>query len=108
MAEEYLRFCKAKGLYDQIRFIDDTGMEVVRASLNNGNPLKIPDGRLQSKADRYYFKDTISLDDGEVFVSPLDLNIEHGIIEQPLKPTIRFGTPVFDDSRQKRGIVVLN
>ena len=41
-------------------------------------------------------------------MSPLDLNIEHGQIEQPEKPIVRVATPVFDAAGQKRGIVVLN
>jgi signal transduction histidine kinase len=43
-----------------------------------------------------------------VFVSPFDLNVEHGEIEQPLKPTIRFATPVFDGMGDRRGVLVLN
>jgi diguanylate cyclase (GGDEF)-like protein len=38
----------------------------------------------------------------------LDLNVERGKVEQPLKPMIRFGTPVFDDFKSKRGIVLIN
>ncbi|MGK7923571.1 MAG: PAS domain S-box protein, partial [Trichodesmium sp.] len=37
-----------------------------------------------------------------------DLNRERGKIEQPLKPMIRFGLPVFDSQNNKRGIVLLN
>ena len=48
------------------------------------------------------------LDKGQVFVSPLDLNIERGAIEQPLKPMIRLATPVFDSAGDKRGIVLIN
>ena len=57
---------------------------------------------------RYYFKDTLRLAREEIFVSPFDLNIEGGKIEEPLKPTIRFGTPVFDKKEEKRGIILLN
>src|SRR5581483_10224134 len=45
---------------------------------------------------------------GEVFISPFDLNVEHEQIERPLKPTIRFATPVFDRAGAKRGVLVLN
>lgn len=41
-------------------------------------------------------------------MSPLDLNIERSQIEEPLKPMIRFGTPVAYTERHKRGIVLLN
>ena len=108
LAEEYLSYSKRMGLYDQIRFLDATGMEVVRVDFNDGNPIIVPDEQLQSKVKRYYFEDTFLLGREEVFVSPFDLNIEHGEIEQPLKPMIRFGTPVWDRHGRKRGIVLLN
>lgn len=45
---------------------------------------------------------------GEVFASPLDLNVEQGEIEQPLKPMLRIATPVYDSAGRKRGIVLVN
>ncbi len=103
-----LSFSSRKGVYDQIRFLDETGMEVVRVNYNDGNPAIVPEEQLQLKVKSYYFKNTFMLAPGEVFVSPFDLNIEQGEIEMPLKPMIRFGTPVFDSSGENRGIVVLN
>jgi len=110
LAAEYLSFSARKGIYDQIRFLDENGMEIVRVNLNVGSstPSIVPVEQLQSKINRYYFKDTFILEKGEVFVSPLDLNIERGEIEQPQKQMIRFGIPVFDSEGHKRGIVVLN
>ena len=108
LAHEYLHYAARKKMYDQIRFLDTTGMERVRINFNKGDPFIVPDNQLQSKSQRYYFKETFQLKRGEVFISPFDLNVEHGTIERPLKPTIRFGAPVFDIARQKRGVVVVN
>jgi diguanylate cyclase (GGDEF)-like protein/PAS domain S-box-containing protein len=63
---------------------------------------------LQNKGKRYFFTDTIKLNAGEVFVSPIDLNIEGNAVEVPWKPMIRVGSPVFDNRNTKRGIVMLN
>jgi len=108
LSRTFLDFSKTKALYDQIRFLDETGMEVIRVNFNQGKPYIVTKDKLRNKAKRYYFADTIKLDPGQVFVSPLDLNIEHGQIEQPLKPMIRFGTPVAYTEGRKRGIVLLN
>lgn len=97
-----------KGLYDQIRYLDQTGKEVFRVNYNDGHPSAVPDTALQNKGNRYYFKETINQDVNEVFMSPLDLNIELGKIEQPLKPMIRFGMPLKDSNGNKSGIVLLN
>ncbi len=108
LTQEFLSFSARKTLYDQLRFLDETGMEVVRVNFNDGQPSVVPPDQLQFKGGRYYFEDAFQLEQGQVFVSPFDLNIEHGQIEQPLKPMIRFGTPVIDSQGQKRGIVLLN
>ena len=91
---EYRSFSVNKKNYEQIRYLDNHGMEVARVNYNNGQPISISKNKLQSKRDRYYFKDVFRLGKGEVFVSPLDLNIEQGKVEEPYKPMIRFGTPV--------------
>ncbi len=66
----------------------------------------LPD--LQNKRDRYYFRESQDLPIGDVFVSEFDLNQEHGAIEQPYNPVIRFVTPVNDMSGSKRALLVLN
>ncbi|MEH2043569.1 ATP-binding protein [Nostoc sp.] len=108
LSQEFLLFSGYKKLYDQIRFLDQSGKEIVRVNFNQGEPGIVPEEKLQVQAKRYWFNDTFRLNQGQVFVSPLDLNIERGQVEQPLKPMIRFGTPVFDSRGHKRGIVVLN
>jgi len=108
LAKEYLSFSRRKRIYDQIRFLDETGMEIVRVNFNNGRPYIVPDEQLQNKAHRYYFSESFKLGPEEIFVSPFDLNIENGEIEQPLEPIIRFGTPVFDKDGKKRGIMLVN
>ena len=92
--------------YDQIRYIDESGKEIVRVDFDK-NGISIPIRQLQNKQERYYFRDSIGLKKGEIYISPLDLNIEHGQIERPFKPMIRFATPVYSFN-QVRGIVILN
>lgn len=108
LSHEFLTFSKKRALYDQIRLLDETGMEVVMVNFNDGMPYVVPEEQLQFKGHRYYFKETIGLERGEVYISPFDLNIERRGIEQPLKPMIRFGTPILDAHGRKRGVVILN
>ncbi|MBU1248515.1 MAG: sensor domain-containing diguanylate cyclase, partial [Proteobacteria bacterium] len=108
LGNDYLSLAKARESYDQIRFIDLYGREVVRVNFREGRASLVPDDALQNKAKRYYFTDTFSLGRGEIFVSPFDLNVEHGEVERPFKPMIRVGTPVFDSQGEKQGIVLLN
>ena len=108
LQREYVSFALNKAVYDQIRCLDTTGQEIVRVNYGEGDAEVVPQDQLQAKATRYYYQQALSLGRGEVFVSPFDLNVEHGQIEHPIKPVIRFLTPVFDDSGAKRGLLVLN
>ncbi len=105
---EYREFVKIKKLYDQARIINKEGIEVIRVNYNRGNPIIVPDDELQSKEDRYYFKESIKLHHNEIYMSPFDLNIENGEIEKPYKPMIRLATPLTDKNKNNYGIVVLN
>lgn len=104
---DYVSFSRHRGIYDQIRFIDRSGMERVRVNHNRGEPAAVPQGELQTKTVRDYFAVSRALEPGHVYVSAFDLNVEHGEIESPLKPVIRFATPVEVDGA-KRGVLVLN
>ncbi|HEY8037777.1 MAG TPA: EAL domain-containing protein [Methylobacter sp.] len=106
--QDMLSLASTSRLYDQIRWLDETGMERVRVNFNNGNPAIVPVEALQNKRTRYYFPAAFKLERGEVYISPLDLNIEHDRIEIPYKPMLRIATPVFDGHGNKRGIVMLN
>ena len=105
---EYLAMSASKGVYDQIRYLDETGQERARANYNKGEPYVVAEESLQNKKGRYYFDDAMALDDRTIFVSPFDLNIERGEIEQPIKPMIRFAKVVYNDSDEKKGIVLIN
>lgn len=108
LAKLFLELARTKGSYDQVRYLDAAGREVIRINYNAGKPSIVPRDQLQDKSKRYFFRDTIKLNRNDVFVSPLDLNIEHDQLEIPYKPMIRFGTPVFDSAGHKRGIILLN
>jgi PAS domain S-box-containing protein len=99
-------FVVQKGLYDQIRYIDARGMEQVRINRSGGGAQAAE--ALQDKSGRYYFREAMALPAGGIYLSPLDLNMEQGRIERPLKPMLRFAAPVFDGAGQRRGILVLN
>jgi diguanylate cyclase (GGDEF)-like protein len=108
LKRQWLVFSERKKIYDQIRFIDMNGDERVRVNYSDTGAQIVGDAELQSKKNRYYFGDTITLQKNQVCISPLDLNVENGEVEQPEKPMIRLSTPCYDSNGQQQGIVVLN
>jgi PAS domain S-box-containing protein len=91
--------------YDQIRYLDENGQEVLRIERNGD---VVPREQLQNKSDRSYFRQALALGPGQILVSTIDLNQEHGQIERPFKPTLRLAVPVYDANGQRHGIYIIN
>ena len=108
LAESLLQFSDAQRVYDKLRWIDETGVERVRVDRIDGKAVVTRPGELQDKSRRYFFTEAMALQAGEVYVSPLDLNVDRDRIEVPHKPTLRAAVPIFDPHGAPRGIVLLN
>ena len=108
LEKDFMNFSINARQYGQIRYVDAAGMEKVRINFDGRIPVVVPPEQLQDKSQRYYFREAIRLKQNSIYVSPLDLNVEEGQVEQPVKPTIRFIASVFDSDGQLRGVVVLN
>ena len=92
----------------QIRYLDETGMEMVRVESDGVEIRTVPPTGLQNKADSGYFKAAIRLKHDETHYSALDLNREGGRIEVPHKPVFRVAAPVFNPDGKLRGVIVVN
>jgi len=104
----FLLLSRGRQHYDQIRYLNADGQEDIRINYRDGRAFVVPRVDLQDKSGTYYFRQTMQLGHNDIYVSPLDLNVEHGRVEVPYKPVIRFATPMFDSAGRKRGVVVLN
>ena len=85
VAANWAEFSTQRRIYDQIRYIDANGDEKIRINFSEKGGYVVPAKDLQNKKDRYYFAETVKLNEESVYVSPLDLNIEQGKIEIPYK-----------------------
>jgi diguanylate cyclase (GGDEF)-like protein len=103
----YYHFSKNNKQYAQIRFIDKDGYEIIRINNNGDNAYIVSNDKLQYKGCSYYYQEALTLKNGEIYISQLDLNRENGKIEIQLKPMVRYITPVYIDSDLK-GYIVLN
>lgn len=108
MADYFLALAAETDRYVQLRYLDKDGHELVRVNYNEGEGVVVPSAQLQDNHDRSYVDETLKLAVGEIYVSPMELNIERGQVERPYKPVIRFGTPVFDSAGVRKGMVLLD
>ena len=105
---DFLHFCETRDVYDQVRFLDDKGQERIRIDFSTGKAAVVPADQLQNKSSRPYFIAGIARDPAVVYLSPLDLNVENGRMERPLKPMVRASSSAADSRGSKRGVAVLN
>lgn len=104
----YLKFAQRISAYTQVRLLDLAGRELARVERDGNGVRVIPRPELQDKSGRYYVRQGLARGRDEIYVSPFDLNVERGVIEQPPKPTIRFAAPLFDEVGVTRGLLVIN
>ncbi len=106
--KDIANFARHMDRYDQVRWLDSKGIERLRIDHRSGNTRIVPITDLQDKSNRYYYKEAIVLPPGAVFVSPLDLNVEHGEVEKPHRPMLRFATPTVDVDGGTNGLLIFN
>ncbi|PAT01470.1 hypothetical protein CI105_06160 [Candidatus Izimaplasma bacterium ZiA1] len=111
LKEFYVSWMNNKTIYDQIRIIDNDGMELLRVNYNEGVSSPVEEDSLQDKSSRYYFYNSIILDDNFLYISKLDLNVENDEIElvdgKP-KPMLRIASTFFDENGNKMGLILVN
>ena len=103
---------QAKPAYTKFRLIglEDGQREIVRIDRQgpNGAIRVVPDAELQQQADRPFVDATLKLRPDEVYVSPVDLNQDNGVIETPHVPTLRVATRVAGPDGKPFGIFMIN
>ncbi len=76
--------------------------------MEDGRVRRVPENKLQDKSRRPYNVETLKLMQGDFYLSPIDLNVEHGEIDLPHKATLRIATPLFGKDGRRRGYLVVN
>lgn len=88
----------------------DGGRELVRVDRSGpgGSVRVVPAGELQRKGGRSYVSRAVERAPGDVYISQIELNREHGKVELPPLPVVRAATPVVAAGGEIFGLMVLN
>ncbi|MEP1447392.1 MAG: response regulator [Paraglaciecola sp.] len=109
LARVFEAFVHNHSEYQQLRFIDKAGNEVLRVQRSpNGEVINVAADNLQNKANSHYVIETLKLKHGETYYSNVSLNREYGAIQLPHLPVLRIATPAFDNEGKIAGLLVLN
>jgi len=94
--------------YYKIRFIDNSGQELVSVYRSSSELIQTKAEDLQNKAHRPYVEKTLELADGDIYLSEINLNREYGQIVVPHQQVFRIATPVYDERNNTiAGLVVV-
>ncbi|OHD94589.1 MAG: hypothetical protein A2019_05630, partial [Sulfurimonas sp. GWF2_37_8] len=103
----FLTLMEANKDYMQMRYIDKNGLEVLRFERDKESQIAKKTQSLQNKAQRDYFQTISRMNQNEVFISNIDLNIEHEQVEIPHKSVIRLATPIYRKEKFM-GVLIIN
>ncbi len=106
LAEDLLIFQQSKKIYNRIQFINEQGREIILLDIQNESPVLAPDDALQNTTQQTYFKATMTLAPGKVYISSFAVDGNTSVAEA-IQPVIRFSMPVLDNAGERRGIIVL-
>lgn len=115
LTNNFLALANTRQVYSGLRFIDTNGLELIRIEYDplQNTAYNIPNEALQNKSNREFFINTISLPDGGLYISPLDLRREgtpptiYTQTDGSVMPMIRYGIPIYFGNRLI-GAVVTN
>ncbi len=108
LEHDFAAFARTYPYVYQMRFLDSQGFEMVRVERGEGGIKTVSVSELQNKSKRYYVRDALKVKVGEIYISPMDLNVERGKVESPEKPVVLFATPVADRKGVVQGIIIIN
>jgi HAMP domain-containing protein len=110
IARDFLSIVNNRKLYNQIALIDAKGNERIRVEHNEqeGSSRIVQPELLANRNTSPHFQATKRLAFNETYTSEMDLTREQGVLEEPIRPTVRFATPLFAVGERFVGVLMIS
>jgi PAS domain S-box-containing protein len=108
LARDLIAFARQRPGFDEIRLLGPDGRERVHIRLGTEGAYVVADAYLEDLGRRPYFRPAMARAPGDLHVSSLELSLVNGQVEQPLKPFLRFATPLVTQDGRKGGLLIVN
>lgn len=108
MLNDFSLLAETHPVFQQVRLLDTAGEEVLRVNYNNYGLQKIASEELQNKAHRDYFIKAKKLNSNQIYITPINLNIEHNAVDIPFSAVFRIISPVDTKEKARIGYLVYN
>lgn len=106
LAREFYDFSILNNTCLMISFLDGEGMEAVRIE-SRKFPHVVPGTALQNLAWQPSIQTITHMTKGEVYVAPLTLYREQGMVQRPFLPVWQLAAPVHNDNGRSKGFLVV-
>jgi hypothetical protein len=97
----------ARKRYANLRLLDVSGVEIARIDAAD-NSLPTPQNAVTDWSRSNLFSALTPLKDGELYISSFELRTERGKILEPLRPIVRFATPLSNATGQRSAYIVID
>lgn len=105
----FMQLMKVKSSIMQVRLLNLQGQELYRIDDSDGAITRVPDSQLQNKGNRYYVQELLTTPGAQTYTSNIDLNVEHGVIEEPYRPVLRVAKKIVNQANdQELGALMFN
>ena len=106
----FVGFIENNDEIDQLRIIEASGegMEYIRVVREGGSIHVASEHELQAKGGRGYFTESLKSNNGEFYISDINLNREYGELQYPFKSVIRISLPIFSEVGERFGFIIMN
>lgn len=101
------RIATNKKNFCRIRYIDSSGLEIISIENKNGQVKIVEKSNLSYQDDKKYYQDIKVLEDGEMYVSEMELHFSELQFNVVYEPIIRIATPIFVDGVYD-GFIIIN
>ncbi|MDH4201059.1 MAG: ATP-binding protein [Spirochaetia bacterium] len=106
ISEYLVSLANSKNIYDQLRFIDETGKEKIRIN-NRDQAYAVPNNELENLSKEDYFSSALHISTGRIFISDLVLSRQSGIPEIPYRPVLHLAAPLYNQYEIPSGVFIL-
>ncbi len=108
LAREFSKMLQNTRLYNQIRFLDANGQEMVRVEYRPKLVKVAAESDLLDLAQQPLVKKALALAPGQVYISPFHYPRAGNVFHGPSGPVMLAASPAVDHQGHKRGLVILD
>ncbi len=108
LADKFRKLLLVNPNYFQARFIDENGQELLSLDRKGRHIIRGTRKQLQNKAETSYFKESIEMKPGLIYLSEIEPNREFGRIIRPITLVLRAVLPVYRKDETLAGLLVIN